>query len=76
VEVCNDECTDLTLCEEGRHQGIEHYAGIYWLISEPGELTVRKGELTVRKGELNHPQKIITTYKMPEPHIRAITREK
>jgi hypothetical protein len=60
---------DVTLCEAGHHEGIEHYAGIYWLISEPGELTVRKGWL-------DHPQKIITTYKMPAPHIRAIAREK
>jgi hypothetical protein len=41
------------------------YEGSYWLISEPGELTVRKGWF-------DEPQEIIVTYKMPSPDIRAV----
>ncbi|MDR3299516.1 MAG: hypothetical protein LBU43_05825 [Candidatus Accumulibacter sp.] len=67
---------DVTLCEgderyadDERYAGIDkRNAGIYWLISEPGELTVRKGWLDV-------PQKIIATYRMPSPGIRAVTKE-
>jgi hypothetical protein len=62
---------DVALCEgDPRYAGIERYAGIdaryegaYWLISEPGELTVRKGWL-------DSPQEIIVTYRIP--HTRAI----
>ncbi|MDR3299513.1 MAG: hypothetical protein LBU43_05810 [Candidatus Accumulibacter sp.] len=64
-----EQLIDFTLCEEGIYDGIEHYAGMYWLISE-------FGELTVREGWFNHPQKIIATYRMPSPGIRATTKEK
>jgi hypothetical protein len=53
----------VALCE-----GDEPHAGIYWLISEPGELTVRKGWET-------QPQKIVLTYRMPTPNLRAIAKE-
>ncbi|MDR0737435.1 MAG: hypothetical protein LBF51_11530 [Zoogloeaceae bacterium] len=58
---------DVAICEgSARHADINaQYEGSYWLISEPGELTVRKGWL-------DEPQEIIVACRMPASDIRAV----
>lgn len=55
---------EVALCE-----GDQNNAGQYWLISEPGEISVRKGALSGR-------QTTVAIHKLPTANLRATSKER